>query len=1135
MFAGRNWFYAAGIIASKLTRRLAWTLGATVVAAVTLIALVPVLIDARAVQAELQRRLSAALGAQVSWQELDVRLLPAPRGELRGLRVDIPGKLDASADRVDVYLRLWPLLRARPEVSSVTIERPSIRLVPADGAPDEKKPVDAVALYRAMMEPAARALQEFAPHMALRLEQASVALADGFALRDVRAHARTDTKGVDVELNSAATLWQRLSLQGRVEYADLSARAAVALEGLALAKDFPPAALRAQLRTDGKNAIECDLEGGVGTLIPVVKGKLLLPAAKPPDLAAELADIDLAQALALVRAKGVPVDVIESAQGKVSVATKLVLKEGWRLELNIVKSDAGLKLAQLPWLLSPRVAQVSVSQKRVTVARLGGFMEKSTFSGVDADIDLEAKRLASVSGRARLELQQWFPWLRKQLPLEEIASLSGQADVVLNRLALRFDRPAEAEFDALVTPRKVSAALKVLPVRVSVTSGSVRAGAKRVVLHDLAGSLGDSPFSKLAAQIELGKTPRVSSASGRASVQLGEWFPWLKEKLPLEEVASVSGQAEVSLNRLALRFDRPAEAQYDAVVTPRKVNVAIKALPDTVTLQDGSVRAGPKRIAVENVAVAMLDARARVSGGFDIETSAVELAIADGTAGAKIVGWALERGDVPARLEPRTPLRVSAPRIAWAPKGALEADARVQFDNGPQLAVALVQRPDALELPRITIKDKRSDAVLSARLAGQRIEASFSGTLHGGTIAAMLKRPPADSGIAHGELRVMVDRARAQDSIAEGRIQVEALDLTWLAGRKLVIERVGLTAEPDGVRVVDGRFAVEDQQFELRGEGRRTPQGPVVQARLESPGIVLERLLPPAAEKADAPAEKFQLWPLPITGRIEVRAGFVQFPRHRIAPFDGSLALEPRRARLEVKEARTCGLSFPMEIEAVPDDLSAWLHLSMRDEPLAEAIGCLTGGTVAMSGKADLRAELQTRGRRPDLVRNLTGTTQAEVRDGRVKKFALIGNILAFRGITSLEDMAKADGFPYRRMSAKGHFADGQFRLEEGFFDSNAARLAANGHVDLLGANSQLNVLIAPLTTVERVVGAIPLIGDVFGGTMVALPVAVNGDIRNPVIVPLGPRAITDQLLGIFERTLKLPGKLVVPSAQPKP
>jgi hypothetical protein len=305
--------------------------------------------------------------------------------------------------------------------------------------------------------------------------------------------------------------------------------------------------------------------------------------------------------------------------------------------------------------------------------------------------------------------------------------------------------------------------------------------------------------------------------------------------------------------------------------------------------------------------------------------------------------------------------------------------------------------------------------------------------------------------------------------------------------------------------------------------------GPVIQARLESPGIVLERLLPPPAEKP-APKEKSPLWPLPVTGRIEVRAGFVQGPRHRIAPFEGSLALEPRRARLEVKEARACGLSFPMEVEAVPDDLVAWLHLSMRDEPLADAIACLTGGRVAMTGKADLRAELQTRGPTPDLVRNLTGTAHAEVRDGRVKKFALIGNILAFRGIASLEDMSKADGFPYRRMIAKGQFAGGQFILEEGFFDSSAARLAATGHVDLLGANSQLSVLIAPLTTVERLVGAVPLIGDVFGGAMVALPVAVKGDIRDPAIVPLGPRAISDQLLGIFERTLKLPGKLVVPA-----
>jgi hypothetical protein len=1134
LFAGGDWLYAAAIITSKLTRRLACTLGALVVVAVALIALVPVLIDTRAVQAELQRRLSATLGGEVSWQELDVRLLPAPRGELRGLRLDIPAKLEASADAVDVYLRLWPLLRGQPEVSSVTLERPRIRVIPAGGAPGEEKPLDAMALYRGVMEPAARALEDFAPNLQFQLNGAEVAVGDGFMLRDVRALARTDGKGVGLEGSSAATHWRRLTLQARVEYADLSARASATLDGLALDKDVPPAALRAQLSTDGRSALECDFSGNVGTLVPAVKGKLLVPSGKPPELVAELTDIEAAQGLALARAKGVAVDVIESVEGKVSIKTQASLGPPWRVRLDIARSDAAVKLAALPWKVSPRAAQLEISQTSVTVSGLEGFMEKSTFSAVGAEIDLEHKRLASASGRARLELEQWFPWLQRQLPLEEIHSLSGQADVALHRLALRFDRPAEADFDALVTPRKVSAALKALPVPVSITGGSVRAGRSRILVRDLAGSLGQSRFDSAAAQIELGKTPRISSASARASIRLDQWFPWLREKLPLEEIASVSGQADAELKALALRFDRPAQADYDVAVTPRQVSVSIRGLPDTVLLREGLVRAGPQRVAVENVAAAMLDARMRVSGGFNVKDSSVEVALAEGSAGDRIVQWALERGEMPPRLAPKTPLRFSARRIAWSPKGRLEADARVEFPDGPELASSLTSGEELLELRRATIKDARSDAVLSAKLAGQRIEASFAGTLHGASIAAMLKSTPSDSGVAQGDLRLTMDRKQPQNSIAQGRIQFEALDLSWLTGMKVLIERVSLTAEGDDVRVVQGRFAVEDQQFELKGEGRRTAQGPVIQARLESPGILLERLRPPPAEKP-APKEKSPLWPLPVTGRIELRAGFLQLKRHRIEPFDGSLELEARRARLEVKEARTCGVSFPMELEAVPDETAAWLHLSMREQELADTIGCLTGGNVAMTGKATLAAELQTRGRQPDLARNLTGTAQAEVRDGRVKKFALIGNILAFRGLASLEDMEKGEGFPYRRMTARGHFAGGRFMLEEGFFDSPAARLAASGHIDLLGANSHLSVLIAPLTTVERVVGAIPLIGDVFGGTMVALPVAVNGDIRNPVIVPLGPRAITDQLLGIFERTLKLPGKLVVPPEQPKP
>ncbi|HJY74986.1 MAG TPA: AsmA family protein, partial [Burkholderiales bacterium] len=265
-------------------KRAAYVVGAIVLAAVLVVVLaVPALVDRPAVQAEIQQRLSKALEGQVTWEDLDVALFPAPHGELRKLRVEVPGKLGASADQVDVYMRLWPLLLGRAEISSLTVKKPSIRIQPGESK-ESDAPLDALGAYRQAMEPIARVLQEFAPDTAFKLEQAGVEVGTGFALRELRADVRTDANGVQLELDTASTLWRRLTAQARVEYSDLSARADMALDALEFDKAVPPAALRAKLRTDGKSAIECEFDGAVGSLAKS-KGKLVLPAGKPPELA----------------------------------------------------------------------------------------------------------------------------------------------------------------------------------------------------------------------------------------------------------------------------------------------------------------------------------------------------------------------------------------------------------------------------------------------------------------------------------------------------------------------------------------------------------------------------------------------------------------------------------------------------------------------------------------------------------------------------------------------------------------------------------------------------------------------------------------------------------------------------------
>jgi hypothetical protein len=567
----------------------------------------------------------------------------------------------------------------------------------------------------------------------------------------------------------------------------------------------------------------------------------------------------------------------------------------------------------------------------------------------------------------------------------------------------------------------------------------------------------------------------------------------------------------------------------------------IAALPWKLTLQSAQVAVTEKQLNVKGGRGTLgestfADAAAQVelAGAPRLSAGSARVTLAD-----QLLRWAVEKAGAPAELELKAPVQVTARRITWDQVAGLGVEADLGVDGGPRIGVALGWKPERFELRRLTIKDAQSDATLSAIVGLDTFQAGFSGVLHAQSVASLRRKPEPRTGRVQGELRFAFDRARPRQSSAEGKLEIAALDLSVLAGRPALVERVAVVVEGSVLRIDGARAVIDEQVVELSGEIRATDQGMVVDARLESPGVVLARLVPPQKPAADS--QPSSLWPLPVTGRIAVRAGFVQLARQRIEPFEGSAVLERERAHLDVKAARMCGVSFPLQLDATPERYSVAARLAMKDEPFENAIKCLTGDSVQITGDADLRAELRTQGKTPEeLLRNLTGNAEAELRKGRVQRFALIGNILSVQNLTSIRDPREIDkGFPYRSMNARGHFEGGGFIIEEGFFDSDAARIAVNGRVDLVGADSQLNVLVGLLSSVDRVTGAIPIVGNVLGGTLIALPVSVSGDIRDPRVVPLGRHAVSDRLLGIFERTLKLPGKLVPgdgkePAREPK-
>jgi uncharacterized protein YhdP len=246
-----------------------------------------------------------------------------------------------------------------------------------------------------------------------------------------------------------------------------------------------------------------------------------------------------------------------------------------------------------------------------------------------------------------------------------------------------------------------------------------------------------------------------------------------------------------------------------------------------------------------------------------------------------------------------------------------------------------------------------------------------------------------------------------------------------------------------------------------------------------------------------------------------------------------TIDVQPERVQMEAAEARLCGIAFPFTFQLTRQGMVGSAQIRAKGQQLEATARCLSDQHTLLTGEFDLRADLRTAGNRGDLVRNLEGSVEFHARRGKVKKWGLLGNILALKSISHLftKGGTRLDetGFDYREILMRGRVTAGRLVVEEAAFDSSALGLAGKGSVRLEDRGADLMVLVAPFSRVDRLVRKVPIVGYVLGGTLTSFPVGVSGDIRDPQVVPLSPTAVTSELAGIFERTFKLPGKLFAP------
>jgi len=1065
-----------------------------VVAAATFF--LPEFLDSPAVRSQIQRKLSQAVGGKVSWESLSVRILPAPRGILHRARVEIPAVVDVRAEQMEVRLLFWPLLHGRAEITAVSIARPEIRIDIAPSPSGAGEP-DPFAAYRSILQPIVDVVREFAPDTALTVEDAVVDVrvsgVPPIELRDLSLRLNTGSRGMDLEATTAGNYWDRLKLSARVEYADLSGKLSLDardirpqawldlyLEKSPVRVALPAANLRAQARTDAKTSVECDFDVGAGV-------------------------VEVLHAREHIRVAGAGV------KGKVT---------------------AGLQEIEL-----------GLDEVRLGASRL---------HGVKLRYETKSGALAGGAG-FDLDLKQGMDTTRRLVPGSASAALARFQDVsgrAHGRVRLASGRSGwRVGVDVLKSDASVQ--VRDLPGPVRLGSGSVEINPNSVKVERVALSMPAGQV--LVSALHYSFRDDAVAGSAGCYVDLARALDIVRGALPVQNrevlavIQSISGRAQGNA-----RFAVGGEAWSAGVhVLNSDAAVGLRDLPGPVRLAGGQVEVDSNNLKITRAALSMLDAQALVSATVsDYRTAQLRAtgSISEGMVGEQLLAWVWQLAKVPPHLELKAPVRIAAQRIAWSAKRILDVAATARFESGPAIAVELGWKPGALNIRRGAIKDVRSDAAIALRTEGRLLEGKFSGTLDSTSIAAMLRSATAPSGAVAGDLRFVVDRENPSRTTADGNLKGAALDLAWLLRRPVKIDRIDLAADGSSLHIGEASMNWAGQRATIRGEVKRGTGGPVIDARFDSTGINLDVLLPPGDKtaKAETPAvdrdlkrpleekgELSWLWPLPVTGRIVARSDFVHYGRYKVAPVAATLVLESQRAHLDLSQAQLCGISLPLTIEANPRTFAATTRIVAKQQQLEQAAHCLTDKGVLISGDFDLQADLGTEGKAGELIRNLKGTVRADVRDGKVMKFALLGNILSMTNIAALLDKEgpKLDntGFPYRSVTVSGHFQEGRFIVEESAFNSDAVGLAAKGWISILDYQSQLSVLVAPFGRIDQLARKVPILGYILGGALTSVPVGVSGDIRDPRVVPLGPGAITSELVGIFQRTLKLPGRLIAP------
>jgi hypothetical protein len=272
---------------------------------------------------------------------------------------------------------------------------------------------------------------------------------------------------------------------------------------------------------------------------------------------------------------------------------------------------------------------------------------------------------------------------------------------------------------------------------------------------------------------------------------------------------------------------------------------------------------------------------------------------------------------------------------------------------------------------------------------------------------------------------------------------------------------------------------------------------------------------------------------LPLKGIIRFKAERFTFRDLTWSPLHAEIVVMDDTTDVLLKKVRICSISQSGTLKLSPQGLQFKIRPISKDQDVSSTLNCfLLEKFDKVDGKYSLESLIQGTGKPEELLKTSTGHGELSLKDGRIYHDVILLNILkyfkfseAFEGEVNAQEMERK-GMGYNSIRVKAKLQNGKILYEKIILDSNTIIITGSGEHNVLNGQLDLNLLVAPLVTLDRILEDIPLIGGVLE-TLDTIPVGVKGTHHNIGVYPLAPSAVGHGLKQLMEEAAGVPLKLI--------